>query len=41
MESLDAEDLKDSANPTGKVQTKVFFIKYNVSVAAAAFSQKK
>ena len=41
MESIAEEDLRDASNPTGKLQTKVFFVKYNVSVAAATFSQKK
>lgn len=38
LEDLPAEDLEDYANPTGKVQTHLFFMKYNVSVAAALFA---
>jgi hypothetical protein len=34
------EDLENFKDPTGKVQTQLFFIKYNVSVAAASFNPK-
>ncbi len=40
MQKLDKKDVEDYANPTGKVQTQIFFIKYNVSVAAATFGKK-
>lgn len=35
MMKLPKKDLEDYANPTGKIQTRIFYIKYNVSVAAS------
>eukprot|EP00435_Cladocopium_sp_Y103_P064804 s55_g26.t1 len=37
MEDLPWTDVEDHANPTGKISTHAFFVKYNVSVAAASF----
>lgn len=37
LSDLSEEDLKDHANPTGKIQTQIFQIKYNVSIAASKF----
>ena len=35
MVKLSKKDLEDYSNPTGKIQTHIFQIKYNVSVAAS------
>lgn len=41
LENLPMEDLKDYQDPTGKVETQKFFIKYNVSVALSRFTPKE
>ena len=41
LENLPLDDLKEYTDPTGKVETQKFFIKYNVSVALSKFVPKK
>jgi hypothetical protein len=41
LENLPMEDLKEYQDPTGKVETQKFFIKYNVSVALSRFTPKE
>lgn len=40
LEELPKTDLMAWQDPTGKVQTQIFYIKYNVSVAATKFKPK-
>ena len=40
LKDIPEADLKNYAEPTGKIQTKIFHMKYNASVAVATFDQK-
>lgn len=40
MKGIPKADLKAHAEPTGKIQTKIFSMKYNAGVAVATFDQK-
>lgn len=37
LAELDDQDLLDYANPTGKIQTHLFFMRYNVNVAGSKY----
>lgn len=41
LEQISEKDLKNFEDPTGKVQTHIFSVKYNVSVAATKFKPSK
>ena len=41
LKGLPTKELDDWENPTGKVQTRLFFMKYNMNVAGSKFKPKK
>ena len=41
LSELTTQELEDYDNPTGKIQTHLFYMKYNANVAASKFKPKE